>query len=163
MTDDVNEKLDAIFNARAERQAEAERKKQEVEEKKDVNLQEFLLLKEKVIIPTLEALKQGLSDRGEESTVVEVTDGELRQGRPQDAAVGIRLIIEDAARYRDGNDYPHLTFRVEKATKQVRIFYSTMSPRRGGSSSSDGPFDYADITAELINEKALNIFKAVYV
>jgi len=162
MTDDVNAKLDAIFNARAERVAEAGRKKEQAEKQMDASLQEFLLLKEKVIIPTLEALKQSLSDRGEESIVVEVTDGELRHGRTQAAAIGLRLIIEEAARYRDGNDYPHLTLQVEKATKQVRFYYSTMSPRRGGMSSSDGPVDYADVTPELINQKALKIFAAVY-
>lgn len=162
MTDEVNAKLDAIFNARAERQAEAGRKKQEAEQQMDANLQDFLLLKEKVIIPTLEALKQGLSDRGEESIVVEVTDGEMRHGRKEDAAVGIRLIIDDAARYRDGNDYPHLTLKVEKAKRLVRFYYSTMSPRRGGTSSSDVAVGYDDVTAELINEKALKLFAAVY-
>lgn len=163
MTDEVNAKLDAIFNARAEREAEAGRKKQEAEQQLDASLQEFLLLKEKVIIPTLEALKNSLSDRGEESVVVEVTDGELRHGRTQDAAVGLRLIVEDAARYRDGNEYPHLTLQVSKATRQVLFQYSTMSPRRGGSSSSYGAVNYADVTAELINEKALKVFAAVYV
>ncbi|MDP9653364.1 UNVERIFIED_ORG: hypothetical protein J2W87_001273 [Pseudomonas putida] len=162
MTDDVNAKLDAIFNARSEREAEAGRVKREAEIKQDANLQEFLALKDNVIRPTLEALAQKLSDRGQESKIFEITDGEQLHGKVRDATIGIRFLLDGAARYRDGNEYPHLTLTVDKAARRVQFYYSTMSPGRGGTASGDGFVDYDALSAAVINEKALKVIAAVF-
>jgi len=158
MTDDVSAKLDAIFNARAEREAEAGRVKRELEVKQDASLQEFLTLKDNLIRPTLEALVNQLSDRGEASEIFEFTDGQMIHAKKQDAAIGIKFLLDTAARYRSSSEYPHLTLSADKSTRRVLFHFST----KGGTSSTDGLVGYDDLTAEVINEKALKLIKAIY-
>lgn len=162
MTDDVNAKLDAIFNARSEREAEALRIKCEAKEQRDVSLQEFLALKDNMIRPTLEALAHKLSDRGHESEIFEITDGEQLHGKVRDAAIGIRFLLDGIAKYRGSNEYPYLTLTADKVGRRVQFYYSTMSPEKGGTASVDGLVGYDALSAEIINEKAIKIIAAVY-
>jgi hypothetical protein len=162
MTDDVDAKLDAIFNARSAKEAEAVRLKTEAEQRQQASLQEFLALKESLIRPTLEALAQKLNERGHKCKVYEIADGEKVGGNTKVETIGLRLLLEVAANYREVNQYPHLTMSVEKSDRQVQFFSSTMSPGRGGSSGGDGSIGYDALTAELINTKALKIIAEVY-
>jgi hypothetical protein len=162
MTDDVGAKLDAIFDARAEREAEAGRVKREGQLKREARLQEFLALKDSVIRPTLEALAKRLSDKGQKTEIVEIADGEMLHGKVQDAAIRLRFLLDTAARYLGSSEYPHLTLTADKYDRRVVFHFSTVSPGSGGTSSTDGFVGYDDLTAEIINEKALKLIAAVY-
>jgi hypothetical protein len=162
MTDDVGAKLDVIFNARAEREAEAGRVKREAQLKRESSLQEFLALKDTVIRPTLEALAQRLSDRGQKSEIVEITDGEMIHGKVRDAAISLRFLLDTVASSLSSNDYPHLTLSADKVGRRVAFHFSTISPGKGGTSSTNGLVDYDAVTAEIINEKALKLIAVVY-
>lgn len=162
MNDDVDAKLDAIFNARSVKEAEIVRQQREAEQRQEASLQEFLVLKESLIRPTLEALVQKLSQRGHKSKVFEIADGEKVGGNTRGETIGLRLLLDKAADYRVGNEYPHLTMSVDKSGRRVQFSYSTISPGRGGSGGGDGSVDYDALTEELINTKALKIIAEVY-
>ena len=162
MTDDVDAKLDAIFNARSVRETEAVRIRTEAQQRQEASLQEFLALKESLIRPTLEALAQKLNERGHKCKVYEIADGEKVGGNTKEETIGLRLLLEVAANYRELNQYPHLTMSVDKSGRRVQFFSSTMSPGRGGTSGGDGSVEYDALTAELINTKALKIIAEVY-
>ena len=162
MTDDVGAKLDAIFNARSAREAEAARLRTEEQQRQEASLQEFLALKESLIRPTLESLAQQLNERGHKCKVYEIADGEKVGGNTKVETIGLRLLLEVAANFRELNQYPHLTMSVNKTGRRVEFFASTMSPGRGGSSGGDGSVEYEALTAELINTKALKIIAEVY-
>lgn len=162
MTDDVNARLDSIFNARTARDAEAALKLSETQQRERNSLQEFLALQESVIRPALEALAQNLKGRGQVCNVFEITDGEHLGGRAQEAAIGIRFLVGNSSSGRTGNDFPHLTLKVDKRGGKVQLFSSTISPGRGGSAGSDESIGYKDLTVDLINEKAIAIIAQVY-
>lgn len=162
MTDDVNSKLDAIFNARAERLAAASHAKLEMEKKQDVNLQEFLALKASLIRPSFDALAQRLSDRGQESRVFETEDGDRVNGHAQEAKIGIRFLLDQEGRFGRGDEYPHLTLTFEKSSRKVHFYKSTMSSGKGGMSGSDGSVNLGSLTEDLINQKALKIIAEIY-
>lgn len=162
MTDDVNARLDSIFGARAARELAAAQRENETKKKERDSLQEFLSLQESVIRPALEALAQNLKDRGQVCNVFDITDGEHLGGSPQEAAIGIRFLTGSSAGSRTHNDYPHLTIKADKRRGRVQFFYSTMSPGRGGSASSDESIGYKDLTVDMINEKAIAIIAEAY-
>ncbi|WP_124358337.1 hypothetical protein [Pseudomonas orientalis] len=162
MTDDLNSNLDDIFNARAERLNAASNAKRELEIKQDATVQQFLELKEAIIRPTLEALAQKLSDRGQECKIFETQDGEQVSGLPRGASIGIRFLLDSGAQFGRGNDYPHLTLALEKAARKVQFYSSTMVPGRGGMAGGDGSADIGEVTEELINKKALKIIADVF-
>lgn len=162
MTNDVDSKLDDIFNSRAERLAAAAHAQQEKEMQQDATVVEFLALKESLIRPTLEALAQKLSDKGQESKIFEVQDGERGSGSVQDAKIGIRFLLDERANYARGNEYPHLTLSLDKASRKVQFYKSTMTPSRGGMAGGDGSVDLGSLTEQLINQKALSVIGEVY-
>lgn len=162
MTDDVDGKLDEIFNALAEKQAAAARKQQETEIKLDATLQEFNALKETLIRPTLEGLAQKLSDRGHVSKVFETEEGGPGNGSMRDARVGIRFLVDENARYGRESEYPHLTLALDKSAGKIQFYSSTMSPGKGGAAGGDGSVDLGSLSQELINQKVLKIIAAVY-
>ncbi|SET27738.1 hypothetical protein SAMN03159512_01827 [Pseudomonas sp. NFR09] len=162
MTDDLNSELDKIFTARAERLDAAAQAQQEAEVRADTTLQEFLALKEALIRPTLESLANKLSDRGQESRIVEIQDGEHVGGKVSDASIGIRFWTDRGAAIARGNEYPHLTLVLEKSRRKVNFFRSTMSPGKSGMAGSDGSVDLGLLTEDLINQKALEIIAAIY-
>ncbi|WP_421527282.1 hypothetical protein [Pseudomonas brenneri] len=162
MTDDVNARLDSIFSARTAKEVEATQRANEARQKETNSLQAFLKLQEDLIRPALEALAQNLQDRGQVCNVFDITDGENLGGRRQEAAIGIRFLAGGSTSSRTGNDYPHLTIRVDKRQERVQFFYSTISPGRGGSASSDASIGYDDLTVDMINEKAIAIIAEVY-
>lgn len=160
MTDDLNSKLDDIFNARAERLNAATHAQLEKEKKQDAALEEFLVLKESVIRPTLQALSHKLSDRGHESKVFE-TQGDGR-GVGGAHEIGIRFLLDAGAHSSRGNEYPHLTLSFDKVVRKVQFYRSTMSPKRGGMAGSDGSADLDSVTEDLINQKALKVIAEIY-
>lgn len=160
MTDDVNSKLDDIFNARAERLAAATQAQIEKEKKQDAALEEFLALKESVIRPALDALSQNLSDRGQESKVFETQVGE-RSGDDKHE-IGIRFLLDAGARFSRGNEYPHLTLSFDKSARKVQFYRCTMSPGKGGMAGGDGSADFDSLTEDLINQKALKVIADVF-
>ena len=162
MTVDLNAKLDAIFNARAERESEAVRLKREAEQLQEANLKDFLALKESVIRPALEALVEKLNERGHKAKVFENADGEQINGNTRSAAIGIRFLLDSAASYRSGNEYPHLSMSVDKAGRQVQFYACSMSPGRGGSAGGDGSVAFEGLSEDMIYSKALKIIAHVY-
>ncbi len=162
MTDDVNARLDAIFNSRSEREAEAARSNVEAERNQRINLEEFMALMESLIRPTLETLAQNIKDRGHQCSVFEIADGEHLGGKRRDAAIGIRFLVDASVSQRHWNDYPHLTMSVDKANRQIEIYSSTMVPGKGGSSGGELPIAFEALTVDLIHQKALKIIAAVY-
>ncbi|MCK9799303.1 hypothetical protein M1B34_16720 [Pseudomonas sp. MAFF 302030] len=162
MTDDVDGKLDEIFNALAEKQAAAARRQQETEIKQDATLQEFNALKETLIRPTLEGLAQKLSGRGHASKVFETEEGGPGNGSTRDARVGIRFLFDEKALNGRDSEYPHLTLALDKSAGKIQFYSSTMSPGKGGSAGGAGSVDLGSLTQELINQKALKIIAEVY-
>lgn len=160
MTDDVNSKLDEIFNARAERLAAATHAQLEKEKKQDAALEEYLALKEAVIRPTLEALSRKLRDRGHESKVFETQGDERGVGGTHE--IGIRFLLDGGAHSSRGNEYPHVTLAFDKIVQKVQFYRSTMSPKRGGMAGSDGSADLSSITEDLINQKTLKVIAEIY-
>ena len=162
MTDDLNSKLDDIFNARAKRIEAASNAQRELEVKQDATVQEFLELRDSIIRPALEALAQKLSDKGQECKIFETQDGEQVSGLPRGATIGIRFLMDSGAQYGRGNEYPHLTLALEKAAKKVQFYSSTMVPGRGGMAGGDGSAGFGEVSEELINRKALKIIADVF-
>jgi len=162
MTDDVNARLDEIFNARSQKEAEALRIKNEIQQKQKSNLQDFLELQESLIRPTLESLAQKLKDRGHNTKVFDIADGEQISGSTRVASIGIQFLLDTAANYRNANEYPHVTLTVEKNTRTVHFSYSTMSPSRGGSAGGAGSVSFEALTPELINDKVIKVISDLY-
>jgi hypothetical protein len=163
MTDDVNAKLDAIFDARSEREAAAVRIKNETEQRLRDNLQEYLVLQESVIRPTLEAFAKKLNDRGHRAHVYDYTDGETFGGNTKSATIGIRFLVDGPVSHRvGGHDYPHVSMSVDKSGRRVHFSYSTISPNRGGSAGGDGEVDFQELNVDLINKKVLDVIAVVY-
>lgn len=162
MTDDLNAKLDAIFNARSNKEAEAERLKQEIAQQREVSLQEYLVLQNNLIRPALEVFVQKLADRGHKSSIYEIADGEQVSGNTRSATIGIRLLLNQETTHRGSHEYPHVSMSVDKAGRRVQFTHSTMVPGKGGMAGGDGAVGYDELTAELINEKVLKVIAAVF-
>lgn len=163
MSDDVDAKLDAIFNARAERIAENKRVKLEAEQKQEKSLQDFLELQASVMRPTLNALAQKLTDRGLESRVFETQDGQKKGNEVLPASIGIKFLHRQVLKFRDGEDAPYLTLTLDKSVNRVLFHFSTFSPgRKDGNSGVATMADFASVTANLINNEALKIVEAIY-
>lgn len=160
MTDDVNSKLDEIFNARAERLAAATHAQLENEKKQDAVFEEFLVLKASVIRPALDALSRKLADRGHGSKVFETQAGDRPDGDKQE--IGIRFRLDAGAHFGRGNEYPHLTLSFDKSARKVQFYRCTMSPGKGGMAGSDGSADFDSLTEDLINQKALKVIAEVF-
>lgn len=162
MTDDLNAKLDAIFDARSSKEAEAERLKEEIARQKEAGLREFLVLQNNLIRPTLEVFVQKLAERGHKSSIYEIADGENVSGNTRSATIGIRLLIDQESKNRGSNEYPHLSMTADKTGRCVQFSHSTMSPGKGGMAGGDGTTGYDELSPELINEKVLKVIAAVF-
>lgn len=162
MTDDLNARLDAIFDAKSSKEAEAERLKEEIARQKEAGLQEFLALQNNVIRPTLEIFVQKLAERGRKSSIYEIADGEQVGGNTRSATIGIRLLLDQESKYRGSNEFPHLSMSADKAGRRVQFYHSTMSPGRGGTAGGDGTVGYDELSPDLINEKVLKVIAAVF-
>jgi hypothetical protein len=163
MSDDLDAKLDAIFNARAERIAEAKRVRQEAEQKQERSLEAFLDLKCSVIRPTLDALAHNLTDRGLESRVFEVADGQPKGNEVLPASIGIKFLHHQILQIRDGEDAPHLTLTLDKALRRVVFHFSNVFPgRKNGEEGVATIVDFDSVTATLINDEALKVIGAIH-
>lgn len=162
MTDELNAKLDAIFDARSDKEAAAERLREEIAQQRKASLEEYLLLQESLIRPTLEVFVQKLAERGHKSSIYDFTDGEQIHGNTRSATIGIRFLLDRETTHRSTHEYPHLTMSVDKAGRKVNFSHSTMAPGRGGMAGGDGTVGYDELTPELINEKVLKVIAAVF-
>lgn len=161
MFDDLHAKLDAIFEARAKRIAEAQRVRVERDKKQEANLQAFLELQESVIRPTLEALANYLTDRGEESGIYESTDGQQKGNEKLSAAIGIKFYRHVILKSLTKEKVPSLNFLLDKDAGQVLIQYDTSTTQREGV-SGESTVDLGAVTADLISAEALKVIQIIF-
>lgn len=163
MSDDLNAKLDAIFDARAKRIAEAKRVRLETEQKLERSLEAFLNLKTSVIRPTLDALAHNLKDRGLESRVFEVEDGQQKGNEVLPASIGIKFLHHQLLELRGGEDAPYLILTLDKAASRVLFHFSNFFPgRKDGESGVATIVGFDSVTAELINDEALKVLAVIH-
>lgn len=160
MSVDLDAKLDAIFNAKAERIAEANRVKLETEQKQEENLKAFLALQKSVIRPTLQALFDNLSGRGQESEIVETTDGQKNGNETLAAGTGIKFYSHKLLKNISKSKNPYLNFLLDKVEGKVIIQFSTVAENRKGTFGS-AAVDFDVVTADLINEETLKVIAAI--
>jgi hypothetical protein len=161
MSDNLNTKLDAIFDARAQRVAEARRVRLETEKKQEENLKAFLVLQTSVIRPTLEDLAKNLTDRGLECAVFETVDGQQKGSETLAAGNGIEFYRHVIFKTIRKGESPHLTLMLDKATGRVLFHFSTASMDQKGETGVSTVVNLDAVTADLINEEALKVIAIV--
>lgn len=161
MSNEINAKLDAIFDARAQRIAEAKRVRLEAEQQQEENLQAFLALQKSVIQPTLEALANNLTDRGQECQVFETTDGQKKGSETLAAGSGIIFYSHIILKSIQKGPNPHLTLMLDKAVGRVVFHFSTSYSEQEGQTGVAAVVDFDSVTADLINEEALKVIAII--
>lgn len=160
MSFDLDARLDAIFNAQAERLAEAKRVNLEIKRKQEENLQNFLVLQDSIIRPTLQALSENLTRREQECGIFESTDGQKEGSKTLAAATGIKFFSHKYFKNMASIKHAYLNVMLDKEEGKVLIQFNTNSELREGTSGT-AAVDFDALTPELINEEALKVIAAI--
>ncbi|MDZ3826346.1 hypothetical protein [Pseudomonas monsensis] len=162
MTDNLNIKLDAIFDAREKRIAEVQRVRREIEAKKEEHLEDFLRLQGSVIRPTLTALANNLIKRGHEAGIFESADGQKKGAQILPAGTGIKFYRHKLLKTMSDVDTPYLWLLLDKATGRVEFHFNTSSHQKKGESGVSKAVDLSEVTSDLIHEEALKVIELIY-
>lgn len=160
MSVDINARLDAIFNAKSERIAEARRVRLEIEKKQEEYLRVFLALQKSVITPTLQALSDNLAGRDQVSEVVETTDGQKNGNAMFAAGTVITFYDHEILKKIGSRKNPYSYVVLDKEKGKVLIQSSTATEQREGTSWSVA-VDFDALTEDLINEEVLKVIAAI--
>lgn len=162
MTDKLKSELDAIFATHSKTKKKAEVEKSERESREEAFVQSFYTIQESIIRPTFEAIGDYVKGQGYEYRIDAKKEFSDREGRYEAPRVSIRFMLADRPGHYQDHDYPYFSVICEKASNKVRFHESTMSPGRGGQSGSVGDATLDGVTAQLLQEKLLNLIRAVF-
>lgn len=161
MSATLNAKLDAIFNARAEKKAEAKRVKLESEKREEENLQAFQVLQASVIRPTLESLANNLTDRGLESVVFECAGEKSKRPEALGVGTGIKFYRLKLLKSVSSAVVPYLTLELDKDVGHVKFRFDTSTQGKSGESGTSIVVDLKSVTRDLIHDEALKVIAMI--
>jgi len=161
MKDETKSKLDAIFDRHEASKRAAAQAKQVVESKEEAFVRAFNEASDKIIRPALEEVGKHAKARGISYEISNEED-KLPTGREPGRSASIAITFFPGEKKYPPTEFPALTVFCEKHKQRVRFHERTMMPGRGGHAGPTGEADLPQITADLIQQKILDVLSQAF-
>ena len=167
MKKDIEEQLDAAFDAHATRVEQRHQAKEQKESKEDTFLRAFKELRTTLIKPALDSVAKYLQAKEMRTHIAETDEGVTPGvGRSEQTGITIYFLTDDLRlgdRQHSVADHrqPHLSFTCDKHAEVVQFFESTISGTSGGHSGGAGSAKLETLTEDLIHNKVLALVRQI--
>jgi hypothetical protein len=161
MKNEVRGQLVSLFAQDKQKTEVAAQEKLERDAQAEVNDAEFLRIRDAVIVPAMREMAEFICTQGWDSeiSIEEAQSGNHGQTSP--AKVAMTFFPESKPAHYQWHDYPNVSAVHSRGSAGVWFPTSTITPGRGGSSSSGAGALLSDVTAEMVQGYIADILSRV--
>ena len=162
MKDEVKNELNSLINGYEERKAKQVKKFEAQKREEDKFLQEFYLIRKKIIKPAMIEIGELLKSRGRNYQIDEQNEMIDHEVKTKDARINIYFLILEKGYESQLFEYPFVSFIADKRKKKIVTQENTTRPNRGGHSGDTGSYSLSQITTDLVHQKIMNVLKELF-
>jgi len=162
MKDKVKNELNSLINGYEKRKAKQVKKFEAQKREEDKFLQEFYLIRKKIIKPAMIEIGELLKSRGRNYQIDEQDEEFDREVKTKDARINIYFLILEKGYESQLFEYPFVSFIADKRKKKIVTQENTTRPNRGGHSGDTGSYSLSQITTDLVHQKIMNVLKELF-
>ena len=162
MKDKVKNELNSLINGYEKRKAKQVKKIEAQKREEDKFLQEFYLIRKKIIKPAMIEIGELLKSRGRNYQIDEQDEEFDREVKTKDARINIYFLILEKGYESQLFEYPFVSFIADKRKKKIVTQENTTRPNRGGHSGDTGSYSLSQITTDLVHQKIMNVLKELF-
>ena len=162
MKDKVKNELNSLINGYEKRKAKQVKKFEAQKREEDKFLQEFYLIRKKIIKPAMIEIGELLKSRGRNYQIDEQDEEFDREVKTKDARINVYFLILEKGYESQLFEYPFVSFIADKRKKKIVTQENTTRPNRGGHSGDTGSYSLSQITTDLVHQKIMNVLKELF-
>ena len=162
MKDKVKNELNSLINGYEKRKAKQVKKFEAQKREEDKFLQEFYLIRKKIIKPAMIEIGELLKSRGRNYQIDEQDEEFNREVKTKDARINVYFLILEKGYESQLFEYPFVSFIADKRKKKIVTQENTTRPNRGGHSGDTGSYSLSQITTDLVHQKIMNVLKELF-
>ena len=162
MKDKVKNELNSLINGYEKRKAKQVKKFEAQKREEDKFLQEFYLIRKKIIKPAMIEIGELLKSRGRNYQIDEQDEEFDREVKTKDARINVYFLILEKGYESQLFEYPFVSFIADKRKKKIVTRENTTRPNRGGHSGDTGSYSLSQITTDLVHQKIMNVLKELF-
>jgi len=162
MKDEVKNELNSLINGYEERKAKQVKKFEAQKREEDKFLQEFYLIRKKIIKPAMIEIGELLKSRGRNYQIDEQNEMIDHEVKTKDARINIYFLIHEKGDISQLLEYPFVSFIADRRKKKILTHENTIRPNRGGHSGGTGSYPLSQITTDLVHQKIMNVLKELF-
>ncbi|KUR75362.1 hypothetical protein [Novosphingobium sp. Fuku2-ISO-50] len=161
MKDEVKGQLESLFAQDKQKTNMADQEKVEQVAQAEKNDAEFLRIRDVVIVPAMREMADFIAAQGWGSDI-SIEEGQTdSRGHKSPAKIALTFFRGSIPAYYSGHEYPYVWAVHSRGSAGVWFPTSTISPGRGGSSSSGTGAHLADVTVEMVQRHIVAVLSRV--
>ena len=162
MKDEVKNKLNSLINGYERRKAKQAKEFKAQKREEDIFLQEFYLIRKKIIKPAMIEIGELLKSRGRNYQIDEQDEMLDHEVKTKDARINIYFILFEKGYESQLLEYPFISFTADRREKKILTYENTTMPNRKGHSGGTGSYLLNQITTDLVHQKIMNVLKELF-
>lgn len=162
MKDEVKNELNSLINGYEERKTRQVKKIEVKKGEEDKFLQEFYLIRKKIIKLAMIEIGELLKSRGQNYQIDEQDEMVDREAKTKDARISIYFLIPEKGYVSQLLKYPSVSFIADRREKKIWTHENTIGPNRGGQSGGTGSYPLSQITTDLVHQKIMHVLKELF-
>lgn len=161
MKDDLRFQLDQVLATHNSAEQKQAMNREDKVQRAALFLAQFYDVVAAAVRPAFAEMESAVVAHGLESKISANHEGRETSGTSGSASITLTVFVGGREGSSGAQDFPHITFRCNKAEEKVGLVRSTISPRRGGMAGLEGEYRLDEITFDFVQEKVVALLQEV--
>jgi hypothetical protein len=157
MKNDTRSKLETLLDNYEKKRLEEEIKQEQIQTAREIFLENFQELREKVMRPAMEEIGEILEQKGHQYNIEEQEYSIDRKGFTQEAHIEFNVFPTGKTEKFHFDNHPSVSFATDIGSLNVEAHGSYMMPEIRGEKDHLGTYTLSEITGELVEKEILAI------
>jgi hypothetical protein len=157
MKKETKSQLESLLDNYQKKQLEAEMKQEQSQYTRELFLDNFKELREKVIRPSMTEIGEILEQKGHKYNIKEQEYSIDRKGFTQEAHIEFNILPEGKEEKSYYDNHPSITFIADTGSLKVQVRGSYVMPDIRGESSRIGTYELSEISSDIVEKEILDI------
>lgn len=162
MKNETRSKLESILDHYEEKQLEAELKREQIQSAREVFLENFKALREKVIRPSMVEIGEVLEQKGHYTKIEEQEYSIDRKGFIQEAHIEFNVFPAGVDEKFGFDNHPSVTFVSDTNSLLVQVHGSYVMPEIRGERDHLGTYQISEINSDIVEKEILTILAKAF-